>query len=168
MGYSIEATEWPAIAMSTEAKTLIETFFTLMDDTSDGVGDKLADEIFTHDGILCGGLGAAVGTTGTTSDCPIFTDACADHLNYFVASEIRKCRQNAWDLIKVRHHVVKKVYVHDKEAMDLMLIGNVEMVLKNEKSISGEFTARILFSNGIDQKKRIQTYQVWSVGFSPY
>lgn len=68
MGYSIEATEWPAIAMSTETKTLIETFFTLMDDPSDGVGDKLADEIFTHDGILCGGLGVAVGTTGTTSN----------------------------------------------------------------------------------------------------
>ncbi|KAH7007451.1 hypothetical protein EDB80DRAFT_457706 [Ilyonectria destructans] len=139
MGYSTETTEWPAIAMSTEAKTLIETFFTLMDDPSDGVGDKLADEIFTHDGILCGGLGVASGTT-----------------------EIRKCRQNAWDLIKVRHHVVKKVYVHDKDAMDLMLIGSVEMVLENEKSISGEFTARIFFSNGINQKKRIQAYQVWS------
>lgn len=68
MGYSTETTEWPAIAMSTEAKTLIETFFTLMDDPSDTVGNKLADEIFTHDGMLSGGLGVAVGTTGTGSD----------------------------------------------------------------------------------------------------
>lgn len=83
-------------------------------------------------------------------------------------SEIRKCRQNAWDLIKVRHHVVKKVYVHDKDAMDIMLIGSAEMVLENEKRISGEFTARIFFANGIDQKKRIQAYQVWSVGFNPH
>ncbi|KAH7385830.1 hypothetical protein BKA66DRAFT_569663 [Pyrenochaeta sp. MPI-SDFR-AT-0127] len=123
MAHATAQTKWPAFSTSVEAKALIEKFFSLMDDPNEGVGDKLADELFTSDGILRAAAGAATGS-----------------------SEIRKSREHAWNVIKKRRHSVQTVYSHDAECSDLMVIGVVEMDLTNGISVDASFTARFLFA----------------------
>jgi hypothetical protein len=65
MGYQCENTVWPTSKeLDEKTKKVVERFFTLMDDKSPDVGDQLADELFTADGSMHGGLGKAVGTDG--------------------------------------------------------------------------------------------------------
>jgi hypothetical protein len=64
MGYNIGQAVWPTFSISDQTKALIDKFFRLMDDGSTGVGDKLADEVFTFDGSLSGATGTATGTSG--------------------------------------------------------------------------------------------------------
>ncbi|KAF2491272.1 hypothetical protein BU16DRAFT_564979 [Lophium mytilinum] len=142
MGYNTENTEWPTATPVPEVqKTIIDTLFNLLDDKSAGVGDKLADEIFTSDGILHGGAGTAKGT-----------DA------------IRHARDNAWKIIHTRRHKVLRVYVHDAEAKDLLIVGHVTMGFPNGKENAGEFTARILFVAPETEggKPKIKDYNVWA------
>jgi hypothetical protein len=58
---------------------------------------------------------------------------------------------------------VVRVYAHDAKALDLLLIGNIEMGLTNGKTVRGEFTARVLLANAESGKPRIKLYQVWAV-----
>jgi hypothetical protein len=58
---------------------------------------------------------------------------------------------------------VIRVYAHDAKALDLLLIGNVEMGLANGKTVAGEFTARALLADVEPGKPRIKLYQVWAV-----
>ncbi|KAH7133892.1 hypothetical protein EDB81DRAFT_887701 [Dactylonectria macrodidyma] len=162
MGYNTENTKWPAAALSDEAKTQIDKFFSLLDDPSDGVGNKLADEIFTTDGSLHGGGGTANGSAGTKApSLPHIKSnmtSKADRTSQSPSPEIRKSRENAWKLIKVRHHVIQKVYAYDSDAADVMLIGTVEMVLQNDRKVKGEFTGQIVF-DGSGDRTRIKVYQ---------
>jgi hypothetical protein len=50
MGYNTANTEWPEIPLPDPVKSLLDRFFSLMDNDGKDVGDQLADEIFTSDG----------------------------------------------------------------------------------------------------------------------
>jgi hypothetical protein len=56
MGYNTESTEWPSSEVQPRVKVLIDRFFNLLDTTTDGVGDALADEIFAPDAKVQFGL----------------------------------------------------------------------------------------------------------------
>ncbi|KAI8939892.1 hypothetical protein NX059_003621 [Plenodomus lindquistii] len=139
VSYVIDGTSWPKFDVPDAIRALIEKFFTLMDDSGPGVGDKLADEVFTSDGVL-------VASAGTTRG----------------SSEIRKCRDNAWSVIKKRRHTVRTVYIHDPECSDLMLIGDAEMGLADARSVNMQFTARIITGGDASSAPRIKMYQVWA------
>lgn len=64
MGYNTDETAWPAVSIPNTIKSLIDTFFSILDDSSDSAGPRLADEIFTSDGVLNGPAGSATGHTG--------------------------------------------------------------------------------------------------------
>jgi hypothetical protein len=76
---------------------------------------------------------------------------------------IRRCRDGAWNVVKQRRHTVLRVYAHDAHALDLLLIGNVEMNLANGKYVAGEFIARVLLVEAEADSPRIKLYQVWAV-----
>jgi hypothetical protein len=53
MGYWTASTDWPSIKPVPEpVKALIELFYSLADDTSSSAGDRMADEVFTSDGVM--------------------------------------------------------------------------------------------------------------------
>ncbi|KAF4950234.1 hypothetical protein FGADI_8322 [Fusarium gaditjirri] len=57
---------------------------------------------------------------------------------------------------------VKRVYTHDAKGEDLMIIGHIDMTLKNQKVVLGGFTARIVLSRNIKDELRIKSYEVWA------
>lgn len=52
MGYTVELTTWPATPLSEQTKQLLESLFVSLDDSSDSGGNRLAEEVFTPDGIM--------------------------------------------------------------------------------------------------------------------
>lgn len=162
MGYNTAQTSWPTIAVSDESKALIDRFFSLMDDANDGVGDKLADEIFTSDSTFITAAGIVTGCSGKNQkNEPPSNPPCTHHCDHV---EIRKCREHAWNVIKKRRHSVQRVYTHDSQCSDLMLIGNVEMDLIDGRSVAMEFTARIVLATDTTSGLKFRSYQVWAVG----
>lgn len=63
MGYNTASTEWPEPQVSEQVRHLIDRLFATLDDSTDGAGDRLADEIFSPDGEFAGSH-AAKGTEG--------------------------------------------------------------------------------------------------------
>lgn len=52
MGYNTDSTEWPrGTDIPEPVKRLIDRFYNLLDDDRPAVGNSLADEIFTPDGV---------------------------------------------------------------------------------------------------------------------
>ena len=64
MNYTLASTEWPSYPISEAVKQLIGSLFSTLDDTGSGAGDRLADDIFTADGLF-DGAHRAKGTEGT-------------------------------------------------------------------------------------------------------
>ena len=62
---------WPsAIPVSEATKAVIDTYFNLLDTNGKEVGDRLAGEIFTKDGVIIGPMGAIKGTEGLSTLIP--------------------------------------------------------------------------------------------------
>ncbi|KAH6700645.1 hypothetical protein BKA61DRAFT_740901 [Leptodontidium sp. MPI-SDFR-AT-0119] len=140
MGYNTAATEWPSTSPSPQIKALIDQFFLLLDSDSLDTGDRLAETIFMPDGTMVGPGGAAEGSEA-----------------------IRRSRDEAWKLVKTRRHTVIRVYAHDAQSLDLLLLGHVKMELANGKDVAGDFTARItLVAEDASQTPKIKLYQVWA------
>jgi hypothetical protein len=64
-------------------------------------------------------------------------------------------------VVKKRRHSVKRVYVHNTECPDLMLLGRVEMTVADGQCVDVEFTARMLAESV--PPARLKSYQVWAV-----
>ncbi|EXL90956.1 hypothetical protein FOIG_15856 [Fusarium odoratissimum NRRL 54006] len=56
------STIWPALSISAEAKQLVDHFFTLVDSKFSDSGERIANEIFTKDGIFILADGTFKGT----------------------------------------------------------------------------------------------------------
>lgn len=63
--------------------------------------------------------------------------------------------------MKKRKHSVKRVYIHNTDCSDLMLLGSVEMTVANGECVDMEFTARMVVQLG--PPARLLSYQVWAV-----
>jgi len=139
MGYCTASTEWPSgVSVPAPVKQLVDTFFSLVDDKSSEVGNKLADEVFAVDGIM------------QTAQRFEGSDA------------LRKCRDSAWVTVDSRRHEVLKVYASDEEGSDLLLIGQAATGFKNGKKVTMEFAARIIVEGSSTEKPKIKLYQVWA------
>lgn len=74
-------------------------------------------------------------------------------------------RDGAWDTVASRRHTISRVYAHDVDGTDFMILAVNTTGLKNGKSVTGEFTARII----VDQESlnrgqpRLKYVQVWAV-----
>jgi hypothetical protein len=78
-------------------------------------------------------------------------------------TEIRRCREHAWQVVTSRRHDVVKAFTHDRNAMELMMIGRVHMGLVNGNDVSQDFTAQVVLSRTQNGELRIKSYQVWAV-----
>ena len=67
MGYSTDSTIWPEPPLSEPVRQLIDKLFATLDDSTDGAGDRLADQIFSLDGEIAGNH-AVKGRDGTLFD----------------------------------------------------------------------------------------------------
>ncbi|KAI9836765.1 MAG: hypothetical protein M1819_000930 [Sarea resinae] len=141
MGYTTENTVWPAHPIPSSIQHLIERFYVLADLNSPEAGDRLAEEVFAEEATLMG-----VGSKFTGSQ------------------EIRRSRDNAWRVIETRRHEILKAYVADLEGRDVMLIGKVQMGLRNGKTVDSEFTARMVVDEASDESgsPRLSYSQVWA------
>lgn len=89
--------------------------------------------------------------------------------------EIRRSRENAWVDYVSRRHEILRVYAFDAAGLDLLVIGKVEMGLRNRKVVEEEFVARFVVDETtvIDQadagagasahRARLKFSRVWSV-----
>ena len=65
MGYPTDSAKWPT-AMPATVMRLYDLFFSLVDAKSETSGNRLADEIFTQDGIFMATSGSFEGDEGTS------------------------------------------------------------------------------------------------------
>ncbi|KAJ5531860.1 hypothetical protein N7527_005253 [Penicillium freii] len=145
MSYITENTVWPtATVLKPEIKDLIRDFYVLADLPDPQAGVQYAADIFTPTGVMKGPFGPA--------DLYVGTD------------EIKKSKLNAWGAITSRRHRIKRVFVADEGGHDLMLIGEVDLGLKNGKSITNEYAARMLVDQDIihEGHPRLSLSSVWS------
>lgn len=63
MSYTLASTKWPSFPISEATKQLVGSLFSTLDDTSNGAGDRLADEIFATEGVF-EGIHPVKGTEG--------------------------------------------------------------------------------------------------------
>jgi hypothetical protein len=176
MNYHLASTEWPSYTIRKETKQLIANLFSALDDTGSRAGDRLADEVFATDGVFEGTHGAR-GTEGiyysfrkipcirtsrtTTYRC--HEELPEANINYDV--ELRRCRDNAWKVIRKRRHEIQKIYVANAEAADLLLLGRVGAELNSGKTITSEFAARLVIDNADITLPKVKLYQVFLVSY---
>ncbi|KAE9380923.1 hypothetical protein N431DRAFT_323871 [Stipitochalara longipes BDJ] len=123
-----------------ENRALVLKLFTILDDSSDDSGQRLADEVFTSDGRIKNGMHAFSGK-----------------------AEIACSRKKAWDAWSTRKHSVLRVYSRSPEAMDdILFLGTLAATFPNGKSATGEFCARIIFGLSDIQETRIKSFEVWA------
>ncbi|KAJ5745091.1 hypothetical protein N7520_010273 [Penicillium odoratum] len=129
---------WPISQPSPEVKQLVHRFFSLVDTNSEEVGQTIADEIFTQDGLMVTANAMFQGS-----------------------AEISQSRKGAWTTVKSRRHSILKSYVNDADGTDLFLIGNLKMKTLDGTQMNMEFVARMKI---IEQQSgpRIRKYQVVS------
>jgi hypothetical protein len=79
--------------------------------------------------------------------------------------EIKRYRDGAWEAIASRRHTISLVYAHDAKGTDLMLVAVNTTGLKNGRTVTGEFTARIIVDqHSLDRgQPRLRYVQVWAV-----
>lgn len=140
MTYVTENTEWPtAVEIKISVKELIDLYYSLADNP-DATGERFATEVFSADGEIK----ASKSCRGT--------------------EEIKRYRDGAWDTVALRRHTIKRVYAHDADGTDLMILAVNTTGLKDGQSVTGDFTARII----VDQESlsreqpRLKYVQVWA------
>ncbi|KAE8332945.1 hypothetical protein BDV39DRAFT_199949 [Aspergillus sergii] len=129
---------WPISHPSPEVKQLVSRFFALVDTNSEEVGQALADEIFTPDGVLITANAMFQGS-----------------------AEISQSRKGAWTTVKTRQHTILKGYVNDAHGMDIVLVGNLKIETLAGTKTNLEFVARMKIIEG-QLGPRICKYQVVS------
>lgn len=75
MSEALKNTSWPSTAISADARSLIDQFFTLVDDKSEYAGTELATKVFTENGTMITAAGTFKSSTGkkllSVSPCDI-------------------------------------------------------------------------------------------------
>ncbi|KAJ4176886.1 hypothetical protein NW759_017486 [Fusarium solani] len=119
---------------------MIDRFFNTLDSTDADAGDRLADEIFTQDGKLKLGGKWLVGSNA-----------------------IRRSRDNMWNAITSRRHVIVKVYSSQADACDdLLLLGNNTIQVRSGKTVQFDFVARIRLEGPNSSDPRIKSCETWA------
>jgi hypothetical protein len=79
--------------------------------------------------------------------------------------ELIASRASAWTHIASRKHVIHKVYTGsiDSVGSDVMMRGNLDVVLKNGMTLEMEFAARMLVDGPASAEPKVVLCQVWAV-----
>jgi hypothetical protein len=83
----------------------------------------------------------------------------------FSFSELIASRASAWTHIASRKHVIHKVYTGsiDEVGGDVMMRGNLELVLKSGAVLEMEFVARMVVDDVLSAEPKFVLCQVWAV-----
>jgi hypothetical protein len=73
-----------------------------------------------------------------------------------------KERRASWDAIAKRAHHVYRIYAMSAEATDLLIIGRVDITVRNGRQFSQEFAQNFLLAKNGD-KYMIRKFQAWIV-----
>ncbi|KAF2691215.1 hypothetical protein K458DRAFT_382786 [Lentithecium fluviatile CBS 122367] len=141
MGYNTADARWPtSVTISELNKARIDTFINLLDTNSPEVGDRLAEEIFTGEGVMSGLAGPVKGTA------------------------LRRSRESAWAVVSKRRHRVISVYAHDKNGLDLVLHAEAMNGLVNGAEVGGQFLTKLQFapSPHADGAHQLSFYEVYA------
>lgn len=160
MTYVTKDTVWPtAVEIQPSVKELLDLYYSLAD-RPDGTGERFAAEVFSADAEISASKSVR-GTEGTQKVSILFRNPGAN----LIPSEIKRYRDGAWDAVASRRHTISRVYVNDAEGTDLMLVAVNTTGLKNGRSVTGEFTARIIVDQqSLDREQpRLRYVQVWAV-----
>jgi hypothetical protein len=161
---ALKHTAWPSVVITDNVKELLGKFFTIVDLPDPEAGKRLADEIFTEDGIMAAATGKSIGFEGMYFRTIIW-DASKFPVRVKTNPQpiaISKSREHAWDTIVSRRHNVIKVFASDAEGHDLMLIGKLIAAVKSGKEDEIGFTARIVMEK-TNVGLRMKLYEVGSV-----
>ncbi|KAI1623306.1 hypothetical protein EDD37DRAFT_634328 [Exophiala viscosa] len=146
--YITAHTAWPtSVAVKPEVQRLLALFYSLLDIPDTSVGHRFAEEVFAKDGVM---FGMGPGFDGE--------------------AEIRKSREYAWIDYTSRRHEMLRVYAHDALGLDLLVIGRVEMGVRNGRTVNEEFVARFVVDEATLESKspngddgvRLKFSRVWS------
>ncbi|KAK3045202.1 hypothetical protein LTR09_013083 [Extremus antarcticus] len=137
MAVAMKSAVWPQAPIQQEVKDLVYRFFALVDQNRAGVGEELASNVFTSDGIFAGSVGTFKGT-----------------------AELKTCRDQAWTgSLATRRHEVERVFINDAEEVDLVIVGSMTASTRDGEESTHSFLARALL-RGQDGKPKIRRYQV--------
>ena len=157
MGYPTDSAKWPMTVHSTVVQ-LYDLFFTLVDTRSETSGSRLAEEIFTQDGIFMATSGSFEGGEGI-----LHTGLCVCiGMTLTVDPAIRTCRKGVWNSVISRRHEVRKVFACDTdgEILDLILAGVVEVENSDHHKHTHEFIVRSVVVHSKTLHPRVKHYQV--------
>jgi hypothetical protein len=75
---------------------------------------------------------------------------------------IRGCRKGVWNTVLSRHHEIRKVFAcdADEDALDLILVGVVDIESLDGQKHAHEFIARSLVVRTASSPYRVKHYQV--------
>jgi hypothetical protein len=74
--------------------------------------------------------------------------------------EIRALREGMWAAVSSRHHVVAAAYPAASDCGEdaVMMFGHVDYTLKNGRSLTTEWSSRMVFD---ESGEKMKFYQVW-------
>lgn len=131
---STENTSWPE-NISLPVRELVDKFFALLRTNEPGVGDILAERVFSS------------------------TARARFASKWFEGTEaLRTCREHAWVDTEGRHDTVFTVYVNDKEGSDLLLLCETYLKLRNGKEVTTDFIAAMQIDGAETAAPRLRTY----------
>ncbi|KAK1494247.1 hypothetical protein CTAM01_09128 [Colletotrichum tamarilloi] len=146
MSYVTNATDWLSDSITSQAKSLIATFYELADSKVEDAGDRLATEVFSNQATF-------ISPSGTFNG----------------AAEISKCREGAWSSVTSRRHSISKGFAATQRMgtsskTELVLLGSVHMELVNGKSFDSPFAAHIIMGSSTQRltEPRIDFLEVFS------
>ncbi|KAK1543787.1 hypothetical protein CPAR01_04420 [Colletotrichum paranaense] len=147
MSYVTNATDWLSDSITSQAKSLIATFYELADSKVEDAGDRLATEVFSNQATFISPSGTFNGT-----------------------AEISKCREGAWSSVTSRRHSISKGFAATQRMgtsskTELVLLGSVHMELVNGKSFDSPFAVHIIMGSSTQRltEPRIDFLEVFSV-----
>lgn len=73
---------------------------------------------------------------------------------------ITKSRQGAWQHIRSRHHKIRQVFISDRNGLELVLLGTVDIETLQSKKSNHEFLVRINFAHADTFHPKIRRYQI--------
>lgn len=160
MTYVTKNTLWPtAVEINPSVKELIDLYYSLTD-RPDATGETFATKVFSADAEI----NASKSVRGTEGLNRLSRFTCSPAANSLL-SEIKRYREGAWDAVALRRHTISRVYAHDADGTDLLILAVNTTEFKNGRSVTGEFTVRIIVdaeSLGRGQP-RLRYVRVWAV-----
>lgn len=147
--YAFKNTSFPSKynPIATSSIALLDKFFRIVDTSApqDGEqqGQQLVDEIFTSEGIWKTPLKTFTGS-----------------------QDLSNSLLGIWDTRKARIHEVLKVFVHDEQGLEWMMLGRMTVNYTDGRREDLHFAARVEIEAGLDEEEkgkgpRMKFFQGW-------